>query len=60
MSLAANQADLEGALTRFRDRPLQHFVNGAAFAGDSGETFANSTPIDDTVIADRGYPQYML
>ncbi len=50
MSLAENQADLEAVLTRFRTAPLQHFVDGAAYAGSSGETFENRTPIDDTVI----------
>jgi 5-carboxymethyl-2-hydroxymuconic-semialdehyde dehydrogenase len=48
--LKHNLAEAEQALARFRGATLQHFINGEAHAGASGETFANTTPIDNSVI----------
>jgi len=45
-----NLADTEELLNRFRGETLNHFINGAPYAGSSTLTFENSTPIDNTVI----------
>ena len=50
MSEQQNLADLQPLIQRFRDGTLQHFIDGAAAAGASGETFTNLTPIDNTEI----------
>ncbi len=48
--LDTNIADTEELLSRFRHATLPHFINGAANPGRSGETFENTTPIDNSVI----------
>lgn len=47
-----NLAAAEALLTRFRQSPLNHFINGRPVAGTSGETFGNCTPIDNTEIGE--------
>jgi 5-carboxymethyl-2-hydroxymuconic-semialdehyde dehydrogenase len=42
----------EAYLGRFRNQVLGHFINGAADAGRSVETFENRTPIDNSKICD--------
>ena len=41
---------VERQLQQFRDAPLPHFVDGKRSSGSSGETFENTTPIDNSVI----------
>ncbi len=45
-----NLKKAESYLKRFRDNVTAHYVNGASFAGDSGRTFENLTPVDNTSI----------
>ncbi len=47
--LAQNLVEVEQQLARFRNATLTHFVNGAAYAGESGESFTNASPIDNSV-----------
>jgi len=48
-ALQQNLAEAEQQLARFRNTTLTHFINGQAYAGESGESFANVTPIDNSV-----------
>ena len=48
--LDKNLADTDGLLTRFREDPLPHFINGRADGGRSGSTFDSVTPVDNSVI----------
>ena len=48
--LKRNLDELEGHLARFAGSTLPHFVAGNADPGVSGETFSNTTPIDNSVI----------
>ena len=45
-----NLKKAESYLERFRDNVTAHYVNGESFAGDSGRTFDNLTPVDNTSI----------
>ena len=45
-----NLKKAESYLKRFRDNVTAHYVNGASFAGASGRTFENLTPVDNTSI----------
>ena len=45
-----NLKKAESYLKRFRDNVTAHYVNGESFAGDSGRTFDNLTPVDNTSI----------
>ena len=46
--LEENLKKAEGYLQRFKDNTTVHFVNGDSYAGDSGKTFENLTPVDNT------------
>ena len=50
--LAANIEKAKGYLARFRNEPLRHHVNGAAYAGESLETFDNHTPVDNSQLGE--------
>jgi 5-carboxymethyl-2-hydroxymuconic-semialdehyde dehydrogenase len=45
-----NVADVEDLLSRFRRQALVHYIDGQPYAGNSGETFDNATPITNKVI----------
>jgi 5-carboxymethyl-2-hydroxymuconic-semialdehyde dehydrogenase len=45
-----NVADVEDLLSRFRRQALVHYVDGQPYAGNSGETFDNATPITNKVV----------
>jgi 5-carboxymethyl-2-hydroxymuconic-semialdehyde dehydrogenase len=47
--LKRNLEEVEQQLARFRSATLCHFINGEAYAGASGESFTNVTPIDNSV-----------
>ncbi len=49
-SLEQNSADAQQLLTRFSADTLSHFIDGAPYAGLSGQTFDNVTPIDNSSI----------
>lgn len=46
-------------LQRFRDQPATHFINGRASLGDTGATFDNLTPVDNSFLGQvaKGSPQ---
>ncbi len=46
----SNLAQAKAHLARFQSAVLQHFINGKAVAGASGETFANYAPTDNSLI----------
>lgn len=46
----SNLAQAEKHLARYRGGVLGHFIGGEAVPGASGETFANHTPIDGSLI----------
>ena len=46
----SNLAQAEKHLARYRGGVLGHFIGGEAVPGASGETFANNTPIDGSLI----------
>ena len=46
----SNLAQAEKHLARFQGGVLGHFIGGEAVPGASGETFANNTPIDGSLI----------
>ena len=46
----SNLAQAEKHLARYRGGVLGHFIGGEAVFGASGETFANNTPIDGSLI----------
>ncbi|MGR8950051.1 MAG: 5-carboxymethyl-2-hydroxymuconate semialdehyde dehydrogenase [Gammaproteobacteria bacterium] len=48
--LESNLQSLEQTLQRFKQAPLGHFINGQLCQSQSGATFDNSTPIDNTPI----------
>lgn len=48
--LKENIKKAEGYLQRFKDNVTGHFINGQAYAGNSGKTFENTTPVDNTSI----------
>ena len=48
--LSENLAKSEAYLTRFRDDPLGHFIDGEARGSASGETFDNHTPVDNSLL----------
>ena len=45
-----NLAALDGALKRFKQSPLEHFINGKPSQSLSGATFENFTPVDNSFI----------
>ncbi|MFC7049791.1 5-carboxymethyl-2-hydroxymuconate semialdehyde dehydrogenase [Emcibacter nanhaiensis] len=45
-----NLAKADQLLQRFRDAPAGHFIGGAWTTGQSGETFENLTPVDNSVL----------
>ncbi|MDH3642134.1 MAG: 5-carboxymethyl-2-hydroxymuconate semialdehyde dehydrogenase [Gammaproteobacteria bacterium] len=49
-ALEKNLGKLDATLARFKDRELQHFINGATTPGSLGQTFSNTTPIDNTFV----------
>ncbi len=49
-ALQDNLEKLQPHLARFRRQTLGHFIAGEATLGESGETFANLTPIDNTTV----------
>jgi 5-carboxymethyl-2-hydroxymuconic-semialdehyde dehydrogenase len=49
-ALQHNQQKAQSYLRRFRDSTLLHFVDGRSRASESGESFENSTPIDNAPI----------
>ncbi len=49
--LIANRAKAERYLARFEGAPVGHFIDGAAAAGVSGETFEDHTPVDGRLLA---------
>lgn len=51
-ALDANLARLETLLARFRGDTLGHFIAGAPATGASGQTFENTTPVDNSRIGD--------
>ena len=48
--LQENIKKAEAYLQRFKDNVTTHFVNGQSYAGDSGLTFENVTPVDNSAI----------
>ena len=48
--LQENIKKAEGYLQRFKDNVTTHFINGQPYAGDSGKTFENNTPVDNSAI----------
>ncbi|MGH8246218.1 MAG: 5-carboxymethyl-2-hydroxymuconate semialdehyde dehydrogenase [Gammaproteobacteria bacterium] len=42
----------ERFLERFREETTAHWVNGARYAGTSGKTFENLTPVDNSTLGD--------
>ena len=46
--LKENLKKAEGYLKRFREQVTGHWVNGAPYAGASGKTFDNLTPVDNS------------
>jgi len=46
--LQANLKKAEACLKRFQQNTTAHFINGAAYTGNSTKTFANLTPADNT------------
>ncbi len=48
--LRENVHKAEGFLRRFRNEVTGHFVDGAPYAGSSGRSFENLTPVDNTSI----------
>ena len=49
-ALAANLAKLRGFLQRFEGSALGHFIDGKGVAGESGATFDNHCPADNSFI----------
>jgi len=47
-----NVAESQEHLARFAQEPLLHLINGQAAASVSGETFANTSPIDGMFLGD--------
>ena len=47
-----NLAAAETLLLRFRQAPLPHWIDGRTVASTSGETFTNTTPIDNSAIGE--------
>ena len=50
--LKNNLTALETTLNRFRQAPLQHFIGGKPCPSDSGATFENFTPVDNSLIGE--------
>lgn len=50
--LEENIRQAETCLAPFRNSATAHYVNGAAFPGESGATFANLAPVDNAPIGD--------
>ena len=50
--LNENLHTLESSLERFRTSPLGHYINGEIHQSQSGDTFENTTPIDNSVIGE--------
>ena len=48
--LHENLAKLDRYLARFRNRTLGHLIDGEEAEGVSGETFTNTTPVDDSPV----------
>jgi 5-carboxymethyl-2-hydroxymuconic-semialdehyde dehydrogenase len=48
--LHENLAKLDLHLARFRNRTLGHLIDGEEAEGVSGETFTNTTPVDDSPV----------
>ncbi|HIE83091.1 MAG TPA: 5-carboxymethyl-2-hydroxymuconate semialdehyde dehydrogenase, partial [Dehalococcoidia bacterium] len=48
--LKENIKKAEAYLQRFKDNVTGHFINGEPYAGNSGKTFENTTPVDNSVI----------
>lgn len=46
--LKENLKKAEGYLKRFRDQATAHWVNGEPYAGSSGKSFENLTPVDNS------------
>jgi 5-carboxymethyl-2-hydroxymuconic-semialdehyde dehydrogenase len=51
-SFEQNKTDAVGFLAGFGSAPLGHLINGAEQPSQSGDTFANATPIDGTRLGD--------
>ena len=47
-ALQQNIAKAEGYLARFKDNTLGHYINGEWTQGAEGQTFENTTPVDNT------------
>ena len=45
-----NLQDTERFIQRFKDQPLGHTINGKSVQSQSGETFANESPIDNSAL----------
>ncbi len=50
--LSENLDTVQGVLAKFGDETLQHVINGEKTLGASGQTFTNSSPIDEVVIGE--------
>ena len=48
--LSKNLSNIAPTLKRFGSNPLGHFINGELESAESGESFQNNTPIDDSPI----------
>ena len=46
------EAIADQALARYRDVPLQHFINGAGTSSATGATFENHSPVDAQLLGD--------
>src|SRR5579863_3536630 len=51
-NLETNLALVDGFLARFRSDGVQNHIAGASCPAVSGETFANTTPVDGAHLAD--------
>jgi 5-carboxymethyl-2-hydroxymuconic-semialdehyde dehydrogenase len=51
-ALNENLAKADKYLERYRKARLLHFVDGAAYAGESGQTFQNHAPVDNSVLGE--------
>ena len=49
-----NLKEIEAFLASYKRNTLPHFINGATVYSQSGETFKNSSPIDNQVIGEIG------